>query len=250
MVIEDCKRFVAVEGKRRFEMLPFPVINLNGELLGTAEVAAVGGAVLFFQGSDFFGKFVAFSPPRYEDWMGVGFDQAKAFGGGFEFVGKEEIGFWCKAGHVAGDDVVFVPLGGESGLPDGLLEVGADGGLREEFVIWEMRSDVGAGDSGVGREIGETLRDGMIGGLEEEDAAFGGGAVVILEFAVAIAATGGLGEGVESAFGAVNDGEANIDTGFDELRGDDRNGAAFFSEPFGFGEDAHDVTRAHAGGEV
>lgn len=88
MVIEDGKRFVAVEGQRRFEMLPFAVINLNGELLGTAEVTAIGVAVLFFQGSDFFGKFMAFRPPGYEDGVGVGFDQAEALGGGFEGVGE------------------------------------------------------------------------------------------------------------------------------------------------------------------
>lgn len=47
-VVKDGEGVLTVEGEGRFEMPPFSVIDLDCELLGTAVVAAVGGAVLFF----------------------------------------------------------------------------------------------------------------------------------------------------------------------------------------------------------
>jgi hypothetical protein len=67
---------------------------------------------------------------------------------------------------------------------------------------------------------------------------------------VAVTAAGGLCKGVESAFGAIDDGKADIDTGFDQLGGDENDRLALFAKPFGPGKDEHDVPRAHAGREV
>ncbi len=65
--------------------------------------------------------------------------------------------------------------------------------MGEEFLVLEIRCDLCPGDCCVRGEIGETLWNGMIGGLEEEDAAF-----AWEEFTVAVAPSGGLGEGVEA----------------------------------------------------
>lgn len=43
-------------------MLPFAVVNLDGELLGASVVVAVGDAVLFFEVSDFFAEFFPCDP--------------------------------------------------------------------------------------------------------------------------------------------------------------------------------------------
>ena len=68
------------------------------------------------------------------------------------------------------------------------------------------------------------------------------------KFAVTVAAASGLGKGVETAFGPVDDGKADIDTGLDELGGNEDDGAAYFSQSLRLGEDEHDMPRAHAGG--
>ena len=59
-----------------------------------------------------------------------------------------------------------------------------------------------------------------------------------------------MGERVEAALCAIDDGKTDIDSGFYELGGDEDDGMSFFPQAFGFGEDGHDVARAHAGGEV
>jgi len=43
VVVEEGEGFVEVEGEGGFEGLPFAVVDLDGELLGAAEVGAVGG---------------------------------------------------------------------------------------------------------------------------------------------------------------------------------------------------------------
>lgn len=90
----------------------------------------------------------------------------------------------------------------------------------------------------------------VVGGLEMVNPAFYWLAIVVLEFAVAVASSGCLGEGVETAFGAVNGGKADIDTGFDELCRDEDDCFSLFAQAFGAGEDEHDVAGAHAGGKV
>ena len=72
----------------------------------------------------------------------------------------------------------------------------------------------------------------------------------VFEFAVPVTASSGLGEGIEAAFSPVNDREADIDPGFDELGGDEDDGLAGATESFGFIKHGHDVSRTHAGGEM
>lgn len=102
-----------------------------------------------------------------------------------------------------------------------------------------------AGDGGIGTDVGQCLGDGVIGWLEEENVTF-----LREEFAVAIAAPGSLGKGIETAFGAINDGETDVHTSFDQLGGDKDDGQAIFPKTFGAGEDQHDVPRAHPGREM
>lgn len=100
---------------------------------------------------------------------------------------------------------MVVPLFGfVASLPNGLLEVGADRGKIEEIGRGEIRKHLAAGDGSGGSDVAESGRDGVIAGGEEigfPDITGG------FEFAMAIAAASSLGEGVEAALGAVNDGE-------------------------------------------
>jgi len=61
-----------------FQALPIVVVNLDGELLSAAIVAAVGvgGAVLDFETADFFAEFFAFDAPRNDDGMSGAVDEA------------------------------------------------------------------------------------------------------------------------------------------------------------------------------
>ena len=130
--------------------------------MGTAEVGAVGGAALPGEFADFFAEFPALGSPGDEDGVGVGFDESEAFGSGFVGVCEEGGGCWGEAGHVTGDDLVYVPLSGESGVPDGVLEVGADGGVGEQVLVLEVGGDLGAGDGGFGGKVGEAFGDGVV----------------------------------------------------------------------------------------
>lgn len=85
----------------------------------------------------------------------------------------------------------------------------------------------------------------MIYGLKKEGSAF-----LREKFPVTIAAADGLGKGIKAAFGAINDGEADVDTGFDQLGGDENDGKAFFSKTLGVCENTHDVPGTHPGGEM
>lgn len=251
-VFENREGFVAMEADLGFQVLPFVVVNLDGELLGAAIVAAVGNAVLDLEAANFFAEFFTFYAPRDEDGMSGTVDKAESFGGGFVAVGFGPIRaaiLGIKTG-LAGNDVGFIPVVGFGAcLPDGLLEVMADGSLTEE-IVGMAGQNMGASDAGVGLEIGEAIGDGVIGGLKVEGPAFDRVTAGVAEFAVAIAATGGLSEGVEAAFGTVKGGEADIDSGFDELGGDEDDGSASFAEAFGLGKNEHDMSWAHAGGEM
>ncbi len=136
------------------------------------------------------------------------------------------------------------------GADDSVFEIEAVGVLAEELLLRKFRQDVGGGDSGIGFDVGESFGNGMVRGLEEEDAAFGAGAIGVFEFAIAVTATGGLGEGVETALGAVNEGKADIDAGLNELGGDENEWLTGFSEFFRVLQDGDHVGGAHAGREV
>lgn len=139
-VIKNGEGFFAVERKARLQMFPFVIIDLNNELLSAPIMAAVGSAVLLFQIADLFFKFPSFYPPRDEDRMGITVDKAEFFSGGFEAVGLKAGRIWRKAGFTR-DDMLFVPIVRfGAGLPDGVLEVGADEFRVEKIaitVIWK-----------------------------------------------------------------------------------------------------------------
>jgi hypothetical protein len=61
---------------------------------------------------------------------------------------------------------VLVPARGQSGVPHRVLEVGADGGERKESIVRKIWGNLGAGDAGVGLEVGEAIGDGVVSGLE------------------------------------------------------------------------------------
>lgn len=237
-----------MEGEVVLDGLPFVLVDLHGKLLGAAIVAAIGGAVLFFKIADFFGEFLAFRSPGNEDGMGGAVDEAETFGSGFELVGFcPVVGafLWVKASF-AGDEVGFVPVVRfRASLPDRMLEVGTDGCGGEEVGVAEGGEDVAAGDRGVGLDVGESVGERVVGGLEEIDLTFG-----FLEFAVTVAASCGLSEGVETTLGAIDDGKADIDPGFDELGGHEDDCFSLFPQALGLGKDEHDVARAHPGGEM
>ena len=57
-------------------------------------------------------------------------------------------------------------------MPDGVLEIPTYGGVGEKFFVFVVRCDLRSGDGGVGGEIGKPFGNGVVGGLEKEDAAF------------------------------------------------------------------------------
>ena len=89
VVVEDGEGFVAVKGEAEFEVLPFVVVDLHGELLGAAVVVAIGGAFLLFEIADFLFELLSFSSPRDENRVGCAVDKSEAFGRGFETIGLE-----------------------------------------------------------------------------------------------------------------------------------------------------------------
>ena len=70
------------------------------------------------------------------------------------------------------------------------------------------------------------------------------------EFAFAVAAAGGLGDGVKSGDAAKDDGEIDVHAGFDELGRDDAHGEAGAETRFDRVEDAGAVLSTHEGAEV
>lgn len=88
-MVEDGEGFFAVEAEVGLKVLPFAVIDLNGELLGAAVVAAIGDAVLLFEVADFLSELFAFRTPWDESGMGVAVNEAEIFGGSFEFVSAQ-----------------------------------------------------------------------------------------------------------------------------------------------------------------
>jgi hypothetical protein len=121
---EDGDGFVEEEGEAGFEGQPFVFIDLDGELLGAAVMAALGRAALFGELAEFFAEGSAFFAPWNQDGVGGGVDEAEFLSGSFEFVGKCPVFtgvLWLETG-VAGDDALVVPVFGFFlCLPDGLL---------------------------------------------------------------------------------------------------------------------------------
>ncbi len=70
------------------------------------------------------------------------------------------------------------------------------------------------------------------------------------KFAVAIAASGGLGNGIKAGEGAIDCGEIDIDPGFDELGGDEADSFAIVEPIANGGKDLRAMLGAHEGGEM
>ena len=89
---------------------------------------------------------------------------------------------------------MVVPLFGfVASLPDGLLEVGANGREIEKIVRGEIRKHLAAGDGSGGSDVAESGGNGVVAGGEEIDFPECSSGV---EFAIPIAAVSGLGEGI------------------------------------------------------
>ncbi len=128
---------------------------------------------------------------RDDDLFGLVVDHAKA-AGGFGIVELPPDGL-----DVGGIEIV-----------DGVQETGIPGAHDGGIVGVERVVDEGAGDGG---------RDGVgafwqraFGGLEDDDAS-------TVEASFAVAASGSLDDAVERRAGAQDDGEIEVDTGFDDL---------------------------------
>ena len=90
----------------------------------------------------------------------------------------------------------------------------------------------------------------MVGRLEKEDATFDPSTSTVRQLPIAIAASGGLGEGVEAAFGTVDDREADIDTGLNNLGGDEDDDLACLPQSLCVIKYRNDMRRAHPSREV
>ena len=70
------------------------------------------------------------------------------------------------------------------------------------------------------------------------------------ELPFSVAASGGLGNRVEASHGTVDEGKIYIDTGFDELGGDEADGEVLLEALADCGEHLETVFRVHEGGEM
>lgn len=122
--------------------------------------------------------------------------------------GKPQIAF---VGLKLFEDVFFVELFFALG-PVVRFEVFFDG-LQAEDVVGVMSEDFLGDLGGLAEEPGGEL----MGGSEDVDVSCGA-------FAFAIASACSLGDGVESCDGSIDDGEVDIDAGFDHLGADDTAG--------------------------
>ena len=163
-------------------------------------------------------------------------DDLEVFGGGFEIEGEGP------GGGIVGDleaveDGVFVPVAASEVE---LAEV-VSNGLRGERIV-EVIGENFAGRADV---VGEKTGGFAVGGCEEENPATSGA-----EVSVAVAAPGGLGEGIEAGDGAEDDGEVEIDAGFDDGGGDDAAGFAVLFPAADFRENRAPMGGAELGGKV
>lgn len=207
--------------------------NLDDVALETAEQVAVEGNAWNTKLLDQLARFVVVGD---EDGNLPVVDEAELFsnGGELKMEGKSAVVFPTEA--LGRDDAFGVPATFLLVVVE--VEVVVDGLLLEEV---GMELDEAARDLGGFPEIGFTF---LVFG--DEDMGLAG----LGEFAVAVAAPGSLGDRVESGEGAIDDGEIDIDSGFDELGGDEANGELFLQTLADLGEDAGAVFRTHEGGEV
>ena len=113
-----------------------------------------------------------------------------------------------------------------------------DGGLTEKIVV---ARDYLSGDLGCFAKIGLRF---VVLRLEDQRLAERGKA------AVAVAATGGLGDRVEAREGAKHEGEVNIDPSLDQLRRNESNGLSVFQTLADSIEMSGAMSRTHQGRKV
>ena len=165
----------------------------------------------------------------------------------FAFVGNhpEELGDFAEA-EVAGvvklREKVFAAV---VKAVEVFFEEGGEGGRMVGGFVEAFGQESGGEDG-----LAECAHDAGLGLFEEVDLAVGGGAVGVCEFAFAVAAAGGLGEGVEAGEGAEDGGEVEVDAGFDEGGGDDIGGGVGLEAFADLGDDVAAVGGAHPGAEV
>jgi len=97
-MFEDGEGFLAMEGERGFQLLPFAVINLDRELLGAPMVASIRETVLPSEFADFIAELTALTSPGDKNGMGMRVYESEALGGGFETVGTEILRIRWKTG--------------------------------------------------------------------------------------------------------------------------------------------------------
>lgn len=158
-------------------------------------------------------KFFGVVVPRNDDGDLLVLDELEFFGGGAVVEEKGEV-FFPRVLELR-DDVFGVPL--RLLLVVVFVEVGLDGGGGEWIFCVEVEDFVS--DACCLSEI--ALRRGVFG---VEDV----GLSVSWKFALAVTAASGLGDGVESCHGAVDEREVDIDSSFDELGGDEEGGEFVF----------------------
>ena len=221
----------------------------DGEALELAgEVAEFGGVEGL---RELVAEIAALFAVGHDDWLGVVIDELEIRRAAFEFEAEEFFLHGLLAGEVGGALVEIRPAG-------------EDVFLVEQVAVFPIVSAEVAFDAVEGEGIGRIAGKDFLGGirraadesgrcelvrLEDEDLPRRG-SLLGGEFSFAVAAAGGLGDGVESSEGAEDDGEIDINAGFDELGGDEANRAICLEAGFDFLEARGAVLRAHEGGEV
>ena len=206
-------------------------VNGDGETLEAPHEGAVqgGGGVSEFGAQGF----AAFAPGDKDGDL-RGFNQAEGIGNGFVLKEEGLIAFLLQqtcAENAFSVPSRFLPVVIEVKIVLDAVEVERVSGGIKDLV----------GDAG---GLGKILLGRGVFGAEDMDLTGTGQA------SVPIAASGGLGDGIESGHGAIHDGEIDIDAGFNELGGDDTDCFSLIEALFDFVEDAAAVFGAHQGGEV
>lgn len=211
----------------------FVLVDLNGVTLEGAEELAVEGNG--FVAELFIDDLFDFCCPRDDDGDLLVFDELEFLGGGA--VVEEEGESRFSDVLEIGEDVFAVPARLLLGVI--FVEVSLDGSSGERIGGVEVE-DLVADVCG----LGEIALGGRVFGVEDVGLAFG------RKFSLPVAASGGLGNRVESGHGSIDDGEIDIDTGFDELGGYEADGEVFFETVADGFQHLEAVLWAHQGGEV
>ncbi len=144
-------------------------------------------------------------------------DQPKGFSRSLESKGVEEVllGVACLKGFADGNAILaLIPLIGLLPcLPDRQAKIMFNGFQGEQVTFRKTFEDMGAGDIRPLLQIGKHLRQRVGRGFKQISSP------QALQFAIAIAAPGGLRKGIETAERAKNYREGDVHPRLDQLRG-------------------------------